>query len=95
MGIQNETTSFLTLRAGAAYAMSPVGEGYVTPAVPDADRVLLSAGIGLKPSERFGIDFSFLYENIKARTETNIETGLSGTFKTVAYIPGVALSYKF
>ncbi|MFA4867006.1 MAG: outer membrane protein transport protein [Pedobacter sp.] len=95
VGIQNETTSFLTLRAGVAYALSPVGEGYVTPEVPDADRLLLSAGIGLKPSERFGIDFSFLYENIKSRTETNIETGLSGTFKTVAYIPGVALSYKF
>ncbi|MBE9599105.1 OmpP1/FadL family transporter [Pedobacter sp. MC2016-24] len=95
VGIQNETTSFLTLRAGAGYALSPVGTGYVTPEVPDADRVLLSAGIGLKPSARFNIDFSFLYENVKARTETNIESGLSGTFKTVAYIPGMALSYKF
>jgi long-chain fatty acid transport protein len=95
VGIQNETTSFLTLRAGAGYALSPVGKGYVTPEVPDADRLLLSAGIGLKPSERFGIDFSFLYENLKSRTETNIESGLSGTFKTVAYIPGMALSYKF
>lgn len=94
-GIQNETTSFLTLRAGVGYALSPVGEGYVTPEVPDANRLLLSAGIGLKPSERFNIDFSFLYENVKSRTETNIETNLSGTFKTVAYIPGMALSYKF
>lgn len=94
-GIQNETTSFLTLRAGVGYALSPVGEGYVTPEVPDANRLLLSAGIGLKPTERLGIDFSFLYENVKSRTETNIETGLSGTFKTVAYIPGMALSYKF
>lgn len=95
VGIQNETTSFLTLRAGAAYALSPVGIGYVTPEVPDANRLLLSAGVGLKPSECFGIDFSFLYENLKSRTETNIESGLSGTFKTVAYIPGMALSYKF
>lgn len=95
LGIQNETTSFLTLRAGIGYALSPVGEGYVTPEVPDANRLLLSAGIGLKPSERLGIDFSFLYENLKSRTETNIESGLSGTFKTVAYIPGMALSYKF
>jgi len=95
VGIQNKTTSFLTLRAGAGYALSPVGDGYVTPEVPDANRILLSAGIGLKPSERFGIDFSFLYENVKSRTETNIESNLSGTFKTVAYIPGMALSYKF
>lgn len=95
VGIQNQASSFLTLRAGAGYALSPVGTGYVTPEVPDANRILLSAGIGLKPSERFGVDFSFLYENLKSRTETNIESGLSGTFKTVAYIPGVALSYKF
>lgn len=95
LGIQNETTSFLTLRAGVGYALSPVGAGYVTPEVPDADRLLLSAGIGLKPTARLGIDFSFLYENLKSRTETNHETNLSGTFKTLAYIPGVALSYKF
>ncbi|WEK19763.1 MAG: outer membrane protein transport protein [Candidatus Pedobacter colombiensis] len=95
LGIQNETSSFLTLRAGVGYALSPVSKGYVTPEVPDANRVLLSAGVGLKPSERFGVDFSFLYENVKSRTETNFETKLSGTFKTVAYIPGVALSYKF
>lgn len=95
VGIQNETTSFLTLRAGVAYALTPVDKGYVTPEVPDANRVLLSAGIGLKPSERFNVDFSFLYENVKSRTEANLESGLSGTFKTVAYIPGVALSYKF
>ncbi|MEJ2882796.1 OmpP1/FadL family transporter [Pedobacter sp. GR22-6] len=95
LGIQNETTSFLTLRAGVGYALSPVSKGYVTPEVPDADRLLLSAGIGLKPTERLGIDFSFLYENVKARTETNIESGLNGTFKTVAYIPGMSLSYKF
>ena len=94
-GIENETTKVLTLRAGVGYALSPVADGYVTPEVPDADRLLLSAGIGLKPSERFNIDFSFLYENVKARTQTNLETGLSGTFKTVAYIPGVGLSYKF
>jgi long-chain fatty acid transport protein len=95
IGVEHQASSFLALRAGVAYALSPVGTGYVTPEVPDADRLLLSAGIGLKPTDRFGVDFSFLYENVKSRTETNIETGLNGTFKTNAYIPGVALSYKF
>lgn len=94
-GIQNETTSRLTLRAGAAYAFTPVSKGYVTPEVPDANRVLLSAGLGFKASQRFLIDLSFLYENVKARNETNIETGLSGEFKTVAYIPGISFSYKW
>lgn len=95
LGIQNQTTERLALRAGVGYAFTPVSKGYVTPEVPDANRVLLSAGIGYKASEHFNIDFSFLYENVKARNETNIETGLSGEFKTVAYIPGISLSYKW
>ena len=95
VGIQNQTTTRLVLRAGVGYAFTPVGKGYVTPEVPDADRILLSAGLGYKASERFSIDFSFLYENVKTRSETNIETGLNGEFKTLAYIPGIALSYKW
>lgn len=95
VGIQNQTTSKLVLRAGVGYAFTPVGKGYVTPEVPDADRILLSAGIGYKASEKFNVDFSFLYENVKARSETNIETGLSGEFKTLAYIPGISLTYKW
>ncbi|MDO7742318.1 MAG: outer membrane protein transport protein [Pedobacter sp.] len=95
LGIQNQTTERLALRAGVGYAFTPVSKGYVTPEVPDANRVLLSAGIGYKASEHFNVDLSFLYENVKARNETNIETGLSGEFKTVAYIPGISLSYKW
>ncbi len=95
LGMQNQTTSKIALRAGVGYALSPVRKGYVTPEVPDANRLLLSAGVGLKPSARLGIDFSFLYENVVSRTETNIETGLDGTFKTLVYIPGLAVSYKF
>jgi len=94
-GIQNQTTKRLALRAGAGYAFTPVGKGYVTPEVPDANRLLLSAGLGYKATDRFSVDLSFLYEKVMSRNETNIETGLSGTFKTVAYIPGISLSYKW
>jgi len=95
LGFQNQTTNKLVLRAGVGYAFTPVGKGYVTPEVPDADRLLLSAGIGYKASERFAVDFSFLYENVKTRSENNIETNLSGEFKTLAYIPGISLTYKW
>ncbi|MCX2450643.1 outer membrane protein transport protein [Pedobacter sp. PLR] len=94
-GIQNQTTNRLALRAGIGYAFTPVGEGYVTPEVPDANRLLLSAGVGFKASEKFHVDFSFLFESVEKRNETNIETQLSGEFKTLAYIPGISLSYKW
>lgn len=95
LGIQNQTTTKLVLRAGIGYAFTPVSKGYVTPEVPDANRLLLSAGIGYKASNRFNVDLSFLFEDVKARNETNIETGLSGEFKTLAYIPGISFTYKF
>ncbi|WP_442590069.1 OmpP1/FadL family transporter [Pedobacter sp. AW31-3R] len=95
LGVQHQTTSRLALRAGVGYAFTPVGKGYVTPEVPDADRLLLSAGLGYRASDRLSIDLSFLYENVKARSETNIETGLNGEFKTVAYIPGISFSYRW
>jgi long-chain fatty acid transport protein len=95
LGLQNQTTAKLVLRAGIGYAFTPVGKGYVTPEVPDANRLLLSAGVGYKASKNFSVDLSFLYENVKNRNETNIETNLSGEFKTLAYIPGIALTYKW
>lgn len=95
LGVQNQTTAKLVLRAGIGYAFTPVSKGYVTPEVPDADRILLSAGLGYQASERLSIDLSFLYENVKARSETNIETGLNGEFKTLAYIPGISFSYRW
>jgi long-chain fatty acid transport protein len=95
LGIQQQSTEKLALRAGIGYAFTPVKEGYVTPEVPDANRLILSAGLGYNVSQRFGIDLSFLYEGLVKRTETNIETGLSGTFKSQVYIPGISLSYKW
>lgn len=95
LGVQHQYNEQFTVRAGAGYAITPVKDGYVTPEVPDANRVILSAGFGYQPTEKFSVDFSFLYENVKSRTQTNIETGLAGDFKTAVYIPGISVSYKF
>jgi long-chain fatty acid transport protein len=94
-GVQNQYSEKLALRAGIAYALTPVREGYVTPEVPDANRIILSAGLGYQPTEQLSVDFSFMYENVKSRTERNLETQLDGTFKTLAFIPGIGVSYKF
>ncbi|TDQ07695.1 OmpP1/FadL family transporter [Pedobacter metabolipauper] len=95
LGFQHQTTAKLALRAGIGYAFTPVDDGYVTAEVPDADRLLLSAGIGYHGTKGFGMDLSFLYEDVMSRKQTNFESGLSGEYKTKAYIPGISLSYKF
>jgi len=95
LGFQHQTTAKLALRAGVGYALTPVDDEYVTAEVPDADRLLLSAGIGYQGTKGFGVDLSFLYEDVMSRQQTNGESGLSGEYKTRAYIPGISFSYKF
>jgi long-chain fatty acid transport protein len=94
-GVQHQASDKFAIRAGVGYALTPVGDGYVTPEVPDADRLILSAGLGFQPNQHLGIDLSFMYENVATRSQTNLETGLAGEFKTAVYIPGLSISYKF
>ncbi len=93
LGGQYKFTEKITARLGLAYAVSPVQSGYVTPETPDNNRVNYTAGIGYKLNEKFTFDASFLYTQVK-REDTNLETGLSGKFKTRVFAPGFSITYK-
>lgn len=95
LGGQYTIHKALFVRAGFTYGATPVKNGYVTPEAPDANRIELSAGLGYNAGKHFTIDASFLYVNLMKRTQTNLETNFGGTFKTVAYIPGISLAYHF
>jgi long-chain fatty acid transport protein len=95
VGVQHKTTDKLIIRAGTAYVLTPVKEGYVTPEAPDANRFVLSAGLGYKLTRNWEVNASFLYEDIQSSSQTNLETSLSGTFKTHVYAPGVSIGYKW
>lgn len=94
-GAQYGYTSKLALRVGGGYASTAVKDGYVTPEVPDANRYYVTGGIGYKVAKRLDLDLSFEYEHLFSRTQTNIESQLSGTFKSNVYIPGISLSYHW
>ncbi|WP_299817921.1 outer membrane protein transport protein [uncultured Pontibacter sp.] len=96
IGAEYQLNDKLALRAGAYYDQTPVQDGYLTPETPDADSRGISGGIGYAFSDKFSVDASFLYINKKERTDTaEFSRGVSGTFKSVAYIPGLALNYNF
>ncbi|MFT2011172.1 OmpP1/FadL family transporter [Pontibacter sp. 13R65] len=96
IGAEYNLSDVFALRAGAYYDGTPVQEGYLTPETPDSDSRGLSVGFGYKLSEDLSIDASFLYINKKKRTDaSDLSGGIAGTYKSVAYIPGVALNYKF
>ena len=93
VGGQYKITPEIDARIGIAYGISPVQNGYVTPETPDADRINYTIGLGYRMNEKFQFDFSLLYTNV-TRKDTNIETGLSGSFKTNVFAPGFSVSYN-
>lgn len=95
LGGQYSILKPLVIRAGIAYGRSPVKDGYVTPEAPDANRIELTAGLGYTASRHFTLDASFLFADIMKRSQVNTETNFGGTFKSLAYIPGLSVTYHF
>lgn len=94
LGGQYKILDQLSARLGIAYGLTPVKDGYQTPETPDANRINYTAGIGYNLGKGFGADASFLFTTLK-REGTNLETNLSGTYKTNVVIPGLSLHYNF
>jgi long-chain fatty acid transport protein len=94
LGAEYSVTKNFDLRGGIKYLVTPIQDGYVTPDVPDASHLNYSLGFGYKLSKRLTVDASFTLQYME-RTDENVETGLSGTYKTAIYMPGISLNYKF
>lgn len=94
LGAQYKLTEEFAVRLGLGYTISPVQDGYLTPETPDANRINLIVGLGYTFHKKFGVNASFQYTTLK-REDTNLETGLSGTYQTNVCIPGISLFYNF
>jgi len=94
LGAQYSINEKVAARAGIKYLSTPVQDGYVSPDVPDANHFNYSIGLGYRLNSRLTTDMSFTFESMK-RTDTNIETQLSGTYKTNIFMPGISFNYNF
>jgi long-chain fatty acid transport protein len=95
LGAEYKLNNTFTFRGGIYLDKSPVPDGYITPETPDADRIGLTTGFSYKPTARFSIDASLLYNETKERTSHNLETNFEGTFKTKTMVPGLGFEYIF
>lgn len=95
LGGQYNINDNFRVRTGIAYQLTPVQDGYVTPEVPDANKISYTAGIGYKFADKLTVDASFTFEDFAKRTDTNKESNFSGTYKTYIAIPGISLTYNF
>ena len=94
LGAQYKVTNNLAARLGLAYGLTPVPDGFVTPETPDANRINITGGLGYLLGNHFEFDASLLFTKL-TRTDTNLETNLSGTFTTIVIAPGLAIIYRF
>jgi long-chain fatty acid transport protein len=93
-GVQYQVIDKLDLRFGGGFGFTPVPEESVTPETPDANRTYITGGLTFRFSDKFSIDASIYYTQLK-RTATNAETNLFGTYRTKAIAPGFSLIYKW
>ncbi|MDX1601981.1 MAG: outer membrane protein transport protein [Salinimicrobium sediminis] len=101
-GAQYEATDKLTLRAGYYFDESPVQEGYFAPETPRNDSMGFTAGLSLDVTSRLAIDASFAYirfDEVDASYNHYIDENgqnvpFGGTYKSVAFIPGIGVTYK-
>jgi long-chain fatty acid transport protein len=95
IGAQYKYNRSLMLRAGFFADQTPVQDSYIAPELPDNNKIGLSIGATAKLADNLDLDVALLYENVPARTSTNIETQLYGTYKTRVISPAFGISYKF
>ncbi|MFD0976631.1 OmpP1/FadL family transporter [Salinimicrobium gaetbulicola] len=101
-GAQYTATEKLVLRAGYYYDESPVQEGYFAPETPRNDSMGFTAGLSLDVTSRLAIDASFAYirfDEVDASYDHYIDENgqnvpFGGTYKSVAFIPGLGVTYK-
>ncbi|MGJ1197557.1 OmpP1/FadL family transporter [Sphingobacterium spiritivorum] len=94
-GLEYLASEKLQLRVGGGYMATPVQANYVYPETPDNTRYLISGGFTFHPSKKFDVTGSFAYQRIMPREANNVESHLSGTYKTNIFAPGVSVSYKW
>lgn len=101
-GAQYEATDKLTLRLGYYFDESPVQPGYFAPETPRNDSMGFTGGLSLDVTSRLAIDASFAYirfDEVDASYDQYIDENgqnvpFGGTYKSVAFIPGLGVTYK-
>lgn len=101
-GAQYLATEKLTLRAGYYLDESPVQPGYFAPETPRNDSMGFTGGLSLDVTSRLAIDASFAYirfDEVDASYDQYVDENgqnvpFGGTYKSVAFIPGLGVTYK-
>jgi long-chain fatty acid transport protein len=87
--------SNVQIRAGYIYDHSPVEDPYLQPMLPDANRNDFTIGVGYGLTDAIQLDIAYMLVAFKDRTTTTNIHQFNGTYKSVASLFGLDLTYKF
>jgi long-chain fatty acid transport protein len=98
-GAQYSFSPKFALRAGILFDKTPQPVDTMDPLLPDANRVALTAGFGIKISKNVVLDLGFQHEVFSDRTAPNrsiypLSLG-EGTYDMTANLIGLSLSFLF
>ena len=95
LGAHYKATERLAIMLGAAYDPSPARDGYISPDLPDANRITLSGGISYRPSAKLTILAAVEYLTSDKRDASYNDAAFSGTYQLKAITPGIGITYDF
>lgn len=95
LGLAYKLGDVVTIMGGAAYDPTPVTTGFVSPDLPDADRVTVSCGITVKPLPGFTIMAAIEGMSSVKRDGSYDFANFGGVYKTNAVTPGIGVYYNF
>lgn len=95
LGINHKATDMWDIRLGGVYDENPQPTQFVSPLLPDSDRIGVTMGTGWH-SGPFRADWSLMVLHFKDRnTEGKNVDGFNGIYQTDAVLWSVNLGYKF
>ncbi len=95
IGAQYKLNDIFTFRAGMYYDPSPTNENYFTPETVSLNTIAFTLGASITPVRGLDIDISYLQLNGMAADKSYDPENFSGTYKTMTFIPGIGLHYRF
>jgi len=95
IGGQYKLNDLFTFRAGFYYDSSPANEKYFTPETVTLNTIAFTLGATITPVKGLEIDLSYLELHGLEADKDYEPANFSGTYKTMTFIPGIGLSYRF
>ncbi|RYU79949.1 OmpP1/FadL family transporter [Hymenobacter persicinus] len=93
-------SDMFTFRVGASYDETPIRDEFITPDLPDGNKLGGSLGVSVFFSPKLSVDAAYQYEHAADRTSRANQSkssvnSVGGTYRTRVHTAALGLSYSF